>query len=229
MNLSMIEQQIAKKFPNNIIGCQANHKFNQEFTITISGTEYLLSLLQYLKEEPSIYCQQLIDLCGVDYLHYGKAEWNTQTATNHGFSRAVNNNAGETALTTENTSRFAVVYHLLSLSNNLRIRVKCFLQDLNLSVPSCIVIWPVANWYEREAFDLFGIYFNNHPNLRRILTEDNFNGAPFRKDFPLSGNLEVRFDAKSQQVIYEPINIDQYNVVPKVIRPEKIMENDSET
>lgn len=218
-----IEQKLAKKFINNkTINYKPNHQLNNEFTVEISGTEDLLLLLQYLKEEPTIACQQLIDLCGVDYLHYGQSEWNTQTATNHGFSRAINNNQDTSNL--PQSVRFAVVYHLLSLSNNLRIRVKCFLDEANLSVPSCIAIWPSVNWYEREAFDLFGIQFTNHPNLRRILTEDTFDGYPFRKDFPVSGKSEVRFDSRLQKVIHEPLNIDEYNVVPKVIRPEKNVE-----
>lgn len=220
MIAQMIQQQIAKKFSNKNIHCISNKQFNNEFTIEIFDTEDLLILLQYLKEDLSIHCEQLIDLCGVDYLHYGISSWDTQSATSHGFSRAVNN-TNKPVSETKNASRFAIVYHLLSLSKNMRLRVKCFLNDSNLSVPSCVAIWPSANWYEREVFDLFGINFTNHPNLRRILTDDNFDGFPFRKDFPLSGDLEVRFDAKLQKVIYEPVNIEPYNVVPKVIRPEK--------
>ena len=216
----MIEQKITKKFSHTNIHCHPNVKFNQEFTIEILDTEDLLILLQYLKEEPGIHCEQLIDLCAVDYLHYGLSEWGTKTATSGGFSRAVQNNTKEFTEQAD-TNRFAIVYNLLSLSNNQRIRVKCFLNNSNLNVPSCIAIWPSANWYEREAFDLFGINFTNHPNLRHILNDDDFQGYPFRKDFPLVGNLEVRFDAKLQKVIYEPVNIEQRILVPKVIRQEK--------
>lgn len=224
----MIKQKIEKFFLNKNIRCIANEQFNNEFTIEILGTEDLLILLQYVKDEPGIRAEQLIDICGVDYLHYGIAAWDTQSATNHGFSRAVNHES-KSATKTSVPSRFAVVYHLLSLSNNLRIRVKCFLSDLDLSLPSSVALWPSANWYEREVFDLFGINFTNHPNLIRILTDDNFNGFPFRKDFPLSGELEVRFDAKLQKVIYEPVEIEPYNVVPKVIRKIINRDENSET
>ncbi len=202
------------------INCKFNNNLNPEFIIEIFDAECLLKLLQYLKTEPGINCEQLIDLCGVDYLHYGVTEWETQSATNHGFSRA--SQKSNPTQQQNNYYRFAVVYNLLSLSNNQRIRVKCFLLEANLTVPSAIAIWPSANWYEREVFDLFGIYFSNHPDLRRLLTDYGFQGHSFRKDFPVGGNLEVRFDSTLQKVIYEPVTTETKVSVPKVIRSEKI-------
>ena len=119
---------------------------------------------------------------------------------------------------TKRKFRFAIIYHLLSMTYNYRVRIKCFVPNDTLTVPSVIKIWSSANWYEREAFDLFGVIFENHPDLRRILTDYGFIGHPFRKDFPLSGHVEVRYDEKLEKVIYEPVNIDPRILGPKVIR-----------
>jgi NADH-quinone oxidoreductase subunit C len=217
----IIAEKIARDFANAgiNINCKFNNKLNQEFIIETFEVQHLLKILQYLKTEPGISCEQLIDLCGVDYLHYGIAEWETESATSHGFSRATQKNSLNQQKV--NDYRFAVVYNLLSLSTNQRIRVKCFLPESNLTIPSVITIWPAANWYEREVFDLFGIYFSDHPDLRRLLTDYGFQGHSFRKDFPVGGDLEVRFDSKLQKVIYEPVNTETRVSVPKVIRSEK--------
>ncbi len=158
--------------------------------------------------------EQLMDLAGVDYLCFGESEWNTQTVSSTGFSRGVNRSAHPA----HNGSRFAVNYQLLSLKNNLRLRLKTFLHNDWPEVASVVSIWPSANWFEREAFDLFGIIFRNHPDLRRILTDYGFIGHPFRKDFPLIGEVEVRYDASEQRVVYEPVEIEPRILVPKVIR-----------
>ena len=176
-----------------------------------------------------------IDLCGVDYLGYGTDEWDTVGVSSEGFSRGVegqgpgrfnwgeapSHEAGATVVCDERASRrFAVVLHLLSIPRNLRLRVRVFAPDDGVPmVPSVTGLWPGANWFEREAFDLFGIIFEGHPDLRRILTDYGFVGHPFRKDFPLIGNVEVRYDAEKKRVVYEPVTSVEPRVgVPRVIR-----------
>lgn len=164
--------------------------------------------------------EQLIDVCGVDYLTYGKAEWVTEAATGSGFSRGV---MREPVILDEaeffEPRRFAVVYHLLSIQNNARLRLRVFTGENNPPVVKSVVeIWNSANWFEREAFDLFGILFEGHPDLRRVLTDYGFIGHPFRKDFPLSGNVEVHYDAEKGRVAYKPVSIEPRTLVPKVIR-----------
>ena len=164
--------------------------------------------------------EMLIDICGVDYLSYGQDEWQTEEATSAGFSRAAERG---TILADPGQQfhprRFAVVYHLLSISNNLRLRLTAYTGPDNPPVlPSVVDIWAVANWYERETFDLFGILFEGHPDLRRLLTDYGFIGHPFRKDFPLSGNLEVRYDPDQGRVVYQPVTIEPRTLVPRVIR-----------
>ena len=139
--------------------------------------------------------EQLIDLCGVDYSAYGEEGWEGR--------------------------RFAAVYHLLSVANNVRLRVKVFAEDDDFPVlASCIDVWACANWYEREAFDLYGIMFSGHPDLRRILTDYGFVGNPFRKDFPLSGNVEMRYDAQQGRVVYQPVSIPPREITPRIVREE---------
>ena len=159
----------------------------------------------------------LIDVCGVDYLQYGKDEWQTESATLTGFGRGVALQLEQAAPGKAN--RFAVVYHLLSLTHNHRLRLRVNLPDeQQLMVDSVMSVWPAANWFERETFDLFGIVFHAHPDLRRILTDYGFIGHPFRKDFPLIGRTEVRYDASLKQVVYEPVSIEPRVLEPKVIR-----------
>ncbi len=147
-----------------------------------------------LRDAPELAFAQLIDLCGVDYSTYGGV-WDGQ--------------------------RYAVVYHLLSFSHNWRVRVRTFAADDELPVvDSVIPVWPAANWYEREAFDLFGIIFTGHPDLRRLLTDYGFVGHPFRKDFPVSGNVEMRYDPDQQRVIYQPVTIEPREITPRIIREE---------
>lgn len=186
-----------------------------ELTITLAP-QHLREVCLALRDEADFDFKLLIDICGVDYLHYGIAEWETESATATGFERGVQR--GAVTEMRHKGPRFAVVYHLLSLSHNQRIRLRVWLSDAELKVPTVVDIWPAANWYEREAFDLFGIIFANHPDLRRILTDYGFAGHPFRKDFPLIGNLEVRYDAKSRRVVYEPVSIEPRVLEPKVIR-----------
>jgi NADH-quinone oxidoreductase subunit C len=170
----------------------------------------------------------LIDLSGVDYLGYGQGEWETDAVSSEGFSRGVGH-AGlgapgrfkwENRPEANNVPRrFGVSVHLLSIANNQRVRLKVFCTDNDFPVlPSLVDIWRGVNWFEREAFDLFGIVFDGHPDLRRILTDYGFVGHPFRKDFPLIGNVEVRFDAIKKRVVYEPVSIEPRVGVPRVVR-----------
>ena len=177
----------------------------------------LLAVCQTLRDAPELRFQMLMDLAGVDYLHYALDEWQTTGATRSGFSRG--RYPQEAPPDPEAPGRFAVVYNLLSIAHNqrLRLRVKCP-DTSEPSVDSVLDVWASANWFEREAFDLFGIFFRGHPDLRRILTDYGFIGHPFRKDFPLSGNVEVRYDPERKRVIYQPVTIEPRVLVPKVIR-----------
>ena len=201
-----------------------------EVTIEVAP-EDLLETCTALRDEAPFRCDQLIDICGVDYLSYGQDEWATEETSATGFSRGVQANTDArlpvleqdlSVETLQQARRFAAVYHLLSIAGNHRLRIKCFAPDDQLPVvPSVIEIWSSANWYEREAFDLYGIMFEGHPDLRRILTDYGFIGHPFRKDFPLSGNVEVRYDPEKQRVVYQPVTIEPRVLVPRVIRAEE--------
>lgn len=188
---------------------------HDEVTLTCEITK-ILPLMQQLRDNPTFDFNQLIDLCAVDYLYYGEYDWKTEVATESGFSRGVE--AQESRAFTWDRPRFSVVYHLLSTTHNWRLRVKVFLEESHLILPSVHTLWKSANWFEREAYDLFGVLFEGHPDLRRILTDYGFIGHPFRKDFPLSGQVEMRYDAALQKVIYEPVDIEPRVLVPKVIR-----------
>ena len=203
-----IQERFSRLLKNTII--QSN-----ELTIEVSPS-HLKEMCLVLRDDPPFDLKMLVDVCGVDYLRYGLADWETESATFTGFSRGT-----ERDIEVENEKRpmrFASVYHLLSLTHNHRIRVRVYLEEKDLNIPSVTDIWPAANWYEREAFDLFGIIYHGHPDLRRILTDYGFIGHPFRKDFPLIGNVEARYDAKEQRVVYEPVSIQPRILEPKVIR-----------
>lgn len=218
INLAEEIQKIQTESPELI------HSMVQAFDeITIEcSREQNRSLLLKLRDDESLIFDQLIDLCAVDYLLYGIYDWETDKATETGFSRGVEKHEEKVpdAFRVDNpdSPRFAVVYHLLSTKHNHRLRVKVFLQENDLVIASVHDIWKVANWFEREAYDLYGVLFENHPDLRRILTDYGFIGHPFRKDFPLSGHVEMRYDAQLQKVIYEPVDIVPRVLVPKVIR-----------
>lgn len=188
-----------------------------ELTIELPASEALANFTK-LKDELGF--EQLIDLCGVDYLDYGKANWETMTAVNKGFSRGVFDFAeDEQQDELMMPRRFAVVYHLLSVSSNVRVRVKVYAESTEMPmVDSVIGVWSCANWFEREAFDLYGILFNGHPDLRRILTDYGFVGHPLRKDFPLTGHVEMRYDIEKGRVVYEPVTIENRVNIPRIIR-----------
>jgi len=161
----------------------------------------LLEVATMLRDVPELRFEQLMDLCGADYSDYG------------GGGR--------------DGARFAVVYHLLSITRNRRLRLRVFAVDDELPVVDSVIgVWPSANWYEREAFDLYGIVFPGHPDLRRILTDYGFVGHPFRKDFPLSGNVEMRYDPDQQRVIYQPVTIEPREITPRIVRVENYADND---
>lgn len=189
---------------------------NDELTLfTTLGS--VKTLLKILRDDKNFKMEQLIDLCAVDYSDYGHSEWQTSEATVEGFSRA---RVKEKPDVLKN-KRFAVVYHLLSITHNQRLRVKLLCDEGDI-VPSSFDIWPCANWFEREAYDLYGIFFDGHPDMRRLLTDYGFIGHPFRKDFPISGHVEMRYDATAGRVVYEPVDIEPRTLVPKVIRNDSV-------
>ena len=194
-----------------------------ELTIEVSP-EKLLKVARFLRDDPACFFEQLIDVCGVDYLTYGQAEWDTSSSSfSRGVKREFSFDGGEQEESVEfDGDRFAVVIHLLSIRHNQRIRVKCYCDDNEFPmVDSVEGIWSSANWFEREAFDMFGILFNGHPDLRRILTDYGFIGHPFRKDFPLIGHVDMRYDEEQKRVIYEPVSIEDRTLVPRIIRKDQ--------
>ena len=165
-----------------------------ELTLIVKADDYL-EVARLLRDEPSLRFEQLLDICGVDYSDYADGAWDGL--------------------------RFAVVSHLISITHNWRLRLRVFAPDDDLPVvPSLIDVWNSANWFEREAFDFYGIVFEGHPDLRRILTDYGFVGHPFRKDFPVSGFVEMRYDPEQKRVIYQPVTIEPREVTPRVIREE---------
>jgi NADH-quinone oxidoreductase subunit C len=216
---SLIERVVAR-FGERVRVTEARGEVTLECSV-----ELWREVARALRDERDFRFEQLVDLCGVDYLGYGEDEWDTTHVSNEGFSRGVEGQGpgrfrgGEKVAAASGERRFAVVVHLLSLASNHRIRLRCFAPDDGLpAVPSLTGLWIAATWFEREAFDLFGIVFEGHPDLRRLLTDYGFVGHPFRKDFPLIGNVEVRYDAEKGRVIYEPVSIEPRVLVPRVIR-----------
>jgi NADH-quinone oxidoreductase subunit C len=190
-----------------------------EITIEVAAGD-LLAVCRDLRDWPALAFEQLVDLSGIDYLDYGRSEWTTESATSTGFSRGV----GRASLREGQApdTRFAVAYHLLSVSRNTRLSLRCHCPAGEPPMLDSVTeIWASADWYEREAFDLYGILFRGHHDLRRILTDYGFIGHPFRKDFPLSGYVEVRYDPSRGRVVYEPVSIEPRVTVPKVIRKER--------
>ena len=172
----------------------------EEVTVVVAVERYV-TVMRTLRDRPDLRFEMAIDLCGVDYSSYGGGAWDGP--------------------------RFGVVCHLLSLSNNWRLRVRTFASDDDFPVvPSLVDVWPSVNWFEREAFDLYGIMFPGHPDLRRLLTDYGFVGHPFRKDFPVSGYVEMRYDPEQARVIYQPVTIEPREVTPRVIREENYAEKE---
>lgn len=207
-SLEIVIDLLNKKF-----GSEVSCSFSKINELTIEVKDFVLIDLCYFLRNNS-YCRfdQLIDLCGVDYLFYNVENWSKVNDGN--FSRAISKFEPNDCL----NKRFSVVYHLLSIEQNHRIRLKVYLSSDNLVISSVTNIWQSANWYEREAFDLFGIFFSGHPDLRRILTDYTFKDYPLRKDFPLEGKVEIRYDDQKCEIVYEPVSISERCIIPKVIR-----------
>ncbi len=218
----LLSQAVGRALPEKL-HLVANH--TGELTYEVPAG-LLMEAATVLRDAADLRFEMCMDVCGVDYLEHGRAEWKTQSATVSGFSRGVERGAARESGLASGVEdgaaagrRFAVVYHLLSISLNQRLRLRVFCpDDEQPMVDSVTGIWAGADWFEREAFDLFGILFKGHPDLRRLLTDYGFIGHPFRKDFPLSGNVEVRYDPEKGRVVYQPVTIDPRVLVPKVIR-----------
>lgn len=207
--MKALKKKLEKYLSDVIIDCEWSH---DELTLHVAA-ESIVSVCSSLRDTFGF--EQLIDLCGVDYSEYGGSAWKTKSASENGFGRAADTNKVETVA---EGHRFAVVYHLLSVQHNQRLRIKVRLDADSPIIDSVTSVWSGVDWFEREAFDLFGILFDGHDDLRRILTDYGFVGHPFRKDFPLIGNVEMRYDAEKKRVIYEPVSIEDRTLVPRVIR-----------
>ncbi len=213
---------VQQRLGDRVLG---SHDALGQATIEVAP-EHWMETAQVLRDDPAFAFEQLVDLCGVDYLGIGVDEWDTVEVTHEGFSRGVEGRAGpgrfawaDRPRDVAESGRFAVVVHLLSVTHNWRIRLRARCSDSAAPIISSLTgIWRGSNWFEREAFDLYGIVFEGHPDLRRILTDYGFIGHPFRKDFPLIGNVEVRYDPEKQRVVYEPVSIVPRVLVPRVIR-----------
>ncbi len=203
--MKQLKKQLVKAFGKSSI----SESF-EELTLVINS-EDVIDVCKQLRDDFNF--SILIDLCGIDYLTYGESDWNGN-ASSSGFSRA--RQAQQSSVYKE--QRFGVIYHLLSVEDNQRLRVKALLSLDNLMIQSVTNIWNSADWFEREAFDLFGILFENHTDLRRILTDYGFVGHPLRKDFPMIGEVEMRYDEELGRVVYEPVSIEPNVNVPRVIR-----------
>ena len=209
-----LAETLSSRFDAPGFSCSVAHR---EATLDVPAAEVVPTCVA-LRDEAGLRFRQLVDVCGVDYLDYGAADWETsETKTTAGFSRGVHKRIYEEK-DLGRDGRFAVVYHLLSHELNQRLRVRAMLTGDPPRVDSVVSVWPAANWFEREAFDLFGILFAGHPDLRRLLTDYGFIGHPFRKDFPLIGEVEMRYDPARGRVVYEPVSIQPRTLVPKVIR-----------
>jgi len=217
-NARTLAERLEQRFADTLQSCTVDRG---EVTVEVAAGD-LLTVCSALRDETEFRFECLMDLCGVDYAAYGLTEWKTEEATETGFSRGVERRLFRPDAAFESGGerpRFAAVYHLLSLTHNHRLRLRAFAPDSDFPVLDSVTgIWSSADWYEREAFDLFGIVFDGHPDLRRILTDYGFIGHPFRKDFPLSGHVEVRYDPEKGRVVYQPVSIEPRILVPRVIR-----------
>ena len=204
-DLNLLTTQLIDTFADKIVSL--DNKLG-ELTMVVRAAD-IASVFVRLRDDPRFHFEQLTDLCGVDYSTYG---------SNLNIGGAYYKPAEDKSFY---PARFAVVYHILSIKNNVRLRVRVFVEDDVMPMLDSVVdIWRSANWFEREAFDLFGIIFSGHPDLRRLLTDYGFVGNPFRKDFPLSGHVEMRYDPEQKRVIYQPVTVTPRELVPRIIREE---------
>jgi|KBSMisStandDraft_5_1062788.scaffolds.fasta_scaffold55802_5 NADH-quinone oxidoreductase subunit C len=214
MNNAMLSEALGSVFADKLL---VETAFGA--VTAVVDAERLIATMRSLRDLPEFRFETLIDICGVDYSAYG--------ATSRGLAYSSSDATPAEPPKRLHGGRFAVVYHLLSITHNHRLRVRAFAPDDDFPVlPSVIDVWPSANWYEREAFDFYGVMFTGHPDLRRILTDYGFVGHPFRKDFPLSGNVEMRYDPDQGRVIYQPVTIEPREVVPRIIREDSYAESE---
>lgn len=217
-NAHILAERLQTRFAETLQSCIVERG---EVTVQVAAGD-LLGVCTTLRDEAGLRFESLMDLCGVDFAAYGLTEWKTDESTETGFARGVQRRLFGPEAVPESEAerpRFAAVYHLLSLSENQRVRLRAFAPDNDFPMLDSVTgIWSAADWYEREAFDLFGIVFDGHPDLRRLLTDYGFIGHPFRKDFPLSGHVEVRYDPEKGRVVYQPVTIEPRVLVPRVIR-----------
>jgi NADH-quinone oxidoreductase subunit C len=214
MNNAMLSDALGSVFAEKV-------RFETAFgaVTAVVAADRLVATMRSLRDLPEFRFETLIDICGVDYSAYG--------ATARGLAYSSSDATPAEPPERLHGGRFAAVYHLLSITHNHRLRVRAFAPDDDFPVlPSVIDVWPSANWYEREAFDFYGVMFTGHPDLRRILTDYGFVGHPFRKDFPLSGNVEMRYDPEQGRVIYQPVTIEPREVVPRIIREDSYAESE---
>ena len=238
-----------KKIPSDKHKCKNNITLKNFFDNYFSKNEFsfennetvvfsedkLIHVMSLLENNDKLKFETLVDIIAVDYSDFGLSEWNAKNANNKGYSRGIKkDSSGRYTYKTTKThynqpkKRFAVIYNLLSISSNIRLNIKFYCNDdKNPSLPSVTSIWSSADWYEREAYDLLGIVFTNHPDLRRILTDYGFIGHPLRKDFPLIGNVEVNYDLNKERVVYQPVTIKPRVLIPKVIRKNNKELNDA--
>ncbi len=216
MNNAMLTEALGSVFADKLGSVETSFGA----VTAIVGADRLVATMRALRDLPEFRFETLIDVCGVDYSAYG--------GTSRGLAYSSSDATPAEPLDERlHDRRFAAVYHLLSLTHNHRLRVRAFAPDDDFPLlPSVIDVWPAANWYEREAFDFFGIMFTGHPDLRRILTDYGFVGHPFRKDFPLSGNVEMRYDPEQGRVIYQPVTIEPREVVPRIIREDSYADSE---
>ena len=218
----MDNQTLINCLKDKLVGFDIQYsESNDSVTIEVNKTN-IVEICKILKSESSLLFNMLIDVCAIDYLAYGDADWKTLDATNTGFSRAVKKTIIPDPDEHYDEKRFGIFYQLLSIENNIRLSISTFTgSDNQPTIDSVNGVWNSANWFEREAFDLMGIQFKGHPDLRRILTDYGFIGHPFRKDFPTNGNLEVIYDEDQEKVIYKPVSITTRPGVPRIIRKDK--------
>jgi NADH-quinone oxidoreductase subunit C len=209
-DLNLLQENLTRLLDDKVVSLTS--RLN-ELTLVIPAVD-LLQVMTRLRDDADFRFEELIDLCGMDYSAYGSDICEGGAYLKSEFAPELY------------PARFAVVYHLLSITHNVRVRVRVFAEDDALPVLDSLTdIWPSANWYEREAFDLYGILFTGHPDLRRLLTDYGFVGNPFRKDFPLSGQVEMRYDPDQRRVIYQPVTVEPREITPRIIREEQYGRN----
>ena len=206
-DLKILKSNLHEAFGSKVVSLQERLG---ELTLVVKAAD-MVGVFTRLRDDADLRFEELIDLCGIDY-----STWGSETCEAGRYLAALPHDG----------PRFASIYHLLSITHNIRLRVRVFADDDAMPMMDSVIgVWPVANWCEREAFDLYGIIFKGHPDLRRILTDYGFVGNPFRKDFPLSGTVEMRYDADQRRVVYEPVSVEPREITPRTMREEQYGRN----